>query len=214
MSETEKKMIEMITEKKKNCYIKLEFPGGFKWKGRGSGRGDVGKRTNTWSVWKNPHGNLLFHKIYTHIFYIRYIPYIYIYPSKYLEYILYKIYGIMLLPETIDCLITSSVPHMAYLPLSCWSGHPGDCLQTIQAIAFALGCPAELDGKDLLLKIPHALVTGHVENLLVLTRKLLSYFIVFIVVECVLGCKKSPTILASCEPNNNDWPSKIHPWVW
>lgn len=35
MPETEKKMKEMITEKKKNCYTELEFPERFTWEGKG-----------------------------------------------------------------------------------------------------------------------------------------------------------------------------------
>ena len=49
---------------------------------------------------------------------------------------------------------------VGYLPSKHWSevslrSHP----QTVQALTTALGCLPELDGKNLLLKTPHSLVT-------------------------------------------------------
>lgn len=49
--------------------------------------------------------------------------------------------------------------------------------------ATTLGCPLELDDKTLLLKIPHTLVKGYREIKKILNRKLLPYWLAFIVLE-------------------------------
>lgn len=53
----------------------------------------------------------------------------------------------------------------------------------MQVNATALGCPLELDGKTLLLKIPHTLVKGYREIKMILNRKLPHYWLAFIVLE-------------------------------
>jgi hypothetical protein len=49
---------------------------------------------------------------------------------------------------------------MGYLPLCCWSDVPQRPPKTTQAIGIALDCLLELDGKALLLKIPHIWING------------------------------------------------------
>lgn len=58
-----------------------------------------------------------------------------------------------------------------------------ETIKTIKAIGIILGCPSELDGKVILLKMPHTLVTGHGKIKLVMARKHCPYWIAFIVLD-------------------------------
>lgn len=53
----------------------------------------------------------------------------------------------------------------------------------IQVNATTLGYPLELDGKTLLLKIPHTLVKRYREIKRILNRKFLPYWLAFILLE-------------------------------
>lgn len=66
----------------------------------------------------------------------------------------------MELPDVIKFLNKNSVSGAEHLPISCWpkrSKSPNPT-QGIQATVIALDCPPELDGKTLLLKIPHKIL--------------------------------------------------------
>lgn len=84
----------------------------------------------------------------------------------------------MLVPDTTGCQIKTPVPDVKYLPLRFCSGVSQRHPQIIQAVAYAA---PELDGKTILLKTPHSLVTGHGEVKLVLSRDTLSHELAFIV---------------------------------
>lgn len=71
----------------------------------------------------------------------------------------------------------------------------------MQENCHSLGCLSELDGKTLLLKTPHNLITEHGEIKSVLTRKLLAGYLAFVVPEGIMlvGENKKPsTVLPSC----------------
>lgn len=75
--------------------------------------------------------------------------------------------------------------------------------QTTHVTAIAFCCPPELEGKILLLKTAHTLVTGFGEIKLVLIWKLCVCWLAFIVLEAAMqatGGKESLLIYLSCEP--------------
>lgn len=74
----------------------------------------------------------------------------------------------------IGCQTKSPVPGVGYLLPSGWSGVFQGLPQRIQAIAIALSCSPQCDGKTLLLKTPDTLVTGHGEPKLVPTMLIAS----------------------------------------
>lgn len=59
--------------------------------------------------------------------------------------------------------------------------------KAIQADPVVFSCPAEFDGKALLRKTPHTLVTGHGGVILVLTWKLPCCWLAFTVLEVFFG---------------------------
>lgn len=73
----------------------------------------------------------------------------------------------MFIPGTIHWQIKNAAHSLKLLII----GIP-ETLKIVQVTPSALGCPLELDGKTLLLKLQHTLVTGHGEIKSVVTRKL------------------------------------------
>lgn len=61
---------------------------------------------------------------------------------------------ILLLPKALGCQMKRPTSGQGHLPSSCWSETP----KIIQDLAIVLGCPSDLDGEALLLKIVY---TGH-----------------------------------------------------
>lgn len=74
--------------------------------------------------------------------------------------------------------------------------------RTMQAMATVFGCPPEPDVKTFLLKLPYTLVRAHREIKLVLTRKLLPWWLDFIKMEDTTDGPKSQQTNPAVHPVN------------